>query len=647
LEWLITNGRGSYGMGTVSGANTRRYHGLLAAAITPPTGRMVTVSKLEETVCAGGVTAELSTNQYPGALHPQGFKRLAAYLVDPVPTIVWEIGSNVYLQKRLWMCPGEDTAYAEYTLFGADTADLTIVPLTAWKDYHSQMKPWEGYPSRVEIGEDRIRLEPVEAAPTLTVQWRGCRAAALGYWHRNVEQPREQERGFDHHEDLFCPAQLTGTLQCEIPMVVTCSLLERPSDPFEALDLNLKRHRVVLPKLFAAPQRVEQLAACTADYLITRCEGGPQRDSVIAGFPWFTDWGRDTMISLTGLCTALGRTAFAADLLTDYGRFVRRGLIPNRFPDAGAEPEYNTADATLWYVHALGELISADSGVGLQTAEALWPVLMEILDAHRSGTDHGIAIDPRDGLLRAGEPGVQLTWMDAKVGDWVVTPRIGKPVELNALWRNLLSVLRSTARRLGRRVPISAEETEEFDRQFRRAFVRQDGEGLYDVVGDNFQDAAIRPNQIFAVSLQGSLLTRAQQRRVVDTVAEHLLTPVGLRSLSPADACYRGRYEGSPLERDSAYHQGTVWGWLLGPYVLAHHAVYRRPEEGLALLEAQLEACSGEGCLGHIPEIFDGDAPHHPNGCPAQAWSVAETLRAWLRLRSAMKSNVGLDRLAV
>jgi predicted glycogen debranching enzyme len=394
-----------------------------------------------------------------------------------------------------------------------------------------------------------------------------------------------------------------------------------------------------------------------ADQFIVRRSGSdraPAGTTVTAGYPWFSDWGRDTMIALPGLALATGRTKDAAAILRTFAKHVSDGMLPNRFPDGGETPEYNTVDATLWYFHAIAAYLEVS---GDQTLlRDLYPVVRDIVDWHRRGTRYGIRVDPQDGLLFAGEPGVQLTWMDAKSGDWVVTPRIGKPVEVNALWHYALAQLAVWARTLkdGRAAAGYAAAAGRVAASFTQRYWYRAGGYLYDVIdgpgdlidGDGRRaDPSLRPNQIFAVSLGTNLLEAERARAVVDVCGRELLTPVGLRSLAPSDPRYASRYVGDPQQRDAVYHQGTVWTWLLGPYALAHHKVYGDTVHALALLEG-LAPHLDEACIGSISEIMDGDPPHAPRGCFAQAWSVAETLRAYhslrpQRARSAVTRAVG------
>jgi predicted glycogen debranching enzyme len=379
------------------------------------------------------------------------------------------------------------------------------------------------------------------------------------------------------------------------------------------------------------PLEVEHLVLAGDQFVVRRSlSGEPEGRSVIAGYHWFGDWGRDTMISLPGLALVTGRYEVAARILRIFAHFVDRGMLPNRFPDAGEEPEYNTVDATLWYFEAIRAYLAATGDEALLSK--LVPVLQEIIDWHRRGTRYGIRLDPEDGLLYAGQEGVQLTWMDAKVGDWVVTPRIGKPVEINALWYNALRIMVAFARCLGKRAEAYEEMADRTADSFGRFWNWERGY-CYDVVdGPDGDDPALRPNQLFAVSLPHSPLTADQQRAVVDVCAWHLLSSHGLRSLAPDDPAYTGHYGGDRRQRDGAYHQGTVWGWLMGPFVRAHLRVHRDPVTARSYLQPLFRHLSGHG-LGSISEIFDGDAPFTPRGCIAQAWSVAELLHAWQAIR--------------
>lgn len=649
-EWLVTNGLGGYASCSLSGASTRRYHGLLVAALTPPTGRMVLLSRLEETLALDGIDYELAANQYPGAIYPQGFRYLERFDAYPAPTFLFRPRPDVLLQKRIWMAPGRHATYVQYALLEAPaTVALRLTPLVCWKDYHNEMHPWAPFPTSVLVESGQTCLALTPDAPRLRLLLPGATWEQAGYWHYQIEHAREQERGLDWREDLYCPGHFRATLAPGADLTLTATIEPQADDPATAWSALVRQQEALLRRAHASDDFTRALILAADQFVVEGAQvhrrsdaqepERPSRSTIIAGYHWFTDWGRDTMIALPGLCLATGREEVARDILRSFATFVCQGMLPNRFPDRGERPEYNTADATLWYFQALWDYVRGDahprtappassSAHRLSLARELWPLLTDMIAWHVRGTRYGIRVDEADGLLRAGEPGVQLTWMDAKVGDWVVTPRIGKPVEINALWHNALCILGSLAEQLGEDGSDYLRQARRAARSFRAAFVRPDGRGLYDVIADGGPDAAIRPNQIFAVSLPYSPLARREQQAVVRTVEQELLTPFGLRSLAPSDAAYCPRYGGSLWERDAAYHQGTVWPWLLGPFVLAHYRVYGDAEQARGFLRP-LQAHLLEAGIGSISEIFDADPPHRPDGCIAQAWSVAETLRAW------------------
>ncbi|MGH8310264.1 MAG: amylo-alpha-1,6-glucosidase, partial [Steroidobacteraceae bacterium] len=414
---------------------------------------------------------------------------------------------------------------------------------------------------------------------------------------------------------------------------------DEPMPAAAAFNAEMQRQARLLDGVPAtAPEWIRTLTLAADQFIVQRADsaGRAVGKTVIAGYPWFGDWGRDTMIALPGLALATDRAPDAASILRTFAAAASEGMLPNRFPDSGETPEYNTVDATLWYFHAIDAYLGVADDRAL--LRELYPALKEIVECHRRGTRYGIHMDPSDGLLFAGEAGVQLTWMDAKVGDWVVTPRIGKPVEINALWHFALTRMGEWAGTLGEPAAASdySNAASRVATSFARRFWFAEGGYLYDVIDtpDGGVDASLRPNQIFAVSLGTELLDDTRERAVVDTCARELLTPVGLRSLSRRHADYVPRYRGGPRERDGAYHQGTVWSWLLGPFALAHFRVYGDAAHARALLEG-IAGHLGEACLGTVSEIFDADAPHAPKGCFAQAWGVSETLRAWHHLTQA------------
>ena len=649
-EWLVTNGLGGFAAGTVSGASTRRYHGLLVAALRPPVGRSVLVAQLEATVVYRGRRYALSTNEYAGGtVHPDGWCRLAGFLLEgTLPVWRW-IVDDATIERRVWMAHGANTTYVRHAVVVAGAPlTLELAPLCAHRDYHSHRRGRADF--RVARVAHGVRIDAWDGAPPITIlHERGeYTDAPEMYW--SFRHRLEAERGLDDGEDLFRPGLFTASLRMgdDNTLILTAETGE-PRSPIESYAAESARQQRLLEDALgatrdkeAAPAWMARLVLAADQFVVERraSDGQPLGHSVIAGYPWFADWGRDTMVALPGLTLACGRAELAARILRTFAQYVSEGMLPNRFPDSGEMPEYNTVDATLWYFVAVEAYWRATRDRML--LGELYPVLGEIVAAHERGTRYGIHVDDGDGLLAAGVPNVQLTWMDAKVGDWVVTPRIGKPVEINALWFNALLAMRGFAGELGdapaaQRYLATAERVA---RSFDAAFWLDDAHYLCDVVdgpdGDlaadgRRRDRSLRPNQVFALSLPHPLLDNGRARAVVDTCLRELWTPVGLRSLGRSDGRYASRYVGGPRERDGVYHQGTVWSWLAGPFALAHYRAYGDAARARRLLDG-LCAHLEEACLGQVSEIFDGDAPHTPRGCFAQAWSVAETLRAWREL---------------
>jgi predicted glycogen debranching enzyme len=637
-EWLCANGIGGFAAGTVAGLLTRRYHGLLTAALTPPVGRILLVAKLDERVDYADASWELATNRWAdGTVRPHGYRLIERFRLDGT-TPVWTYAlADALLEKRVWMEPGANTTYVRYRVLRASgSLALELKALVNYRDYHATTRG-EGWSMRVEPMASGLSVLAFEGARPVRIVTPAAKPETAHVWHHRFDLALERERGLDALDDHLHAGTLRATLRAGHALTVACSTdSDAPCDGEAAWrrrvaheDALMVAWRQARPASRRSPAWIDQLVRAADQFIVTRpLPDDPDGRSIVAGYPWFADWGRDTMISLPGLLLATGRHEIARRILTTFARFVDRGMLPNRFPDAGERPEYNTVDAALWYVDAVGHYHEA-SGDGALLKE-LYPGLEAIVTAYRSGTRFGIGEDGADGLLRAGEPGVQLTWMDAKVGDWVVTPRTGKAVEVNALWYNALCRMASFARELG----LAAESWEALAGRVRASFGRfwNAAAGYcFDVIdGPDGNDEALRPNQMLAVSLPASPLTAGQQRAVVDACARHLLTSFGLRSLDPRHPRYQGRYAGGPSARDGAYHQGAVWAWLLGPFVLAHLRVYRDPEAARAFLLPMAHHLNDYG-VGSIAEIFDGDAPFSPKGCPAQAWSVAEVLRAWVQ----------------
>ena len=637
-EWWIANGRGGYAAGTIAGTLTRRYHGLMIAAVDPPLGRRLVFAKADATLLDGSAAYPLFSNRWgSGEIAPPGQLGIESFSLDgTVPVWIFAVGGH-RVEARIWMEPGADTTWLAWRIHQVDDAEpelrLRVTLLANNRDHHGDT--WEhGFQPAISASGDGLTVTDGPRF-SLVVRAPGGRIDPRCEWYRNFGLSVEAARGLSAHDAHLCVGEAEVPLRAETWCGLVASLSpDPPGDIAAALARRLSYDEGVLQRAAPAstPAWVNRLALAADAFIVER----PVRDaadgkSVIAGYPWFGDWGRDTMISLPGLTLATGRPLVALRILETFATFVSEGMLPNAFPGAGETPAYNTADASLWFFEAWRAYVAATND--LTALRAAFAVLADMIAWHRRGTRYGIALDPADGLLRAGQAGVQLTWMDAKVGDFVVTPRIGKPVEINALWYNALCIMTEFAAMLGEAdrfsAPAAAART-----GFAR-FLRPDGEGLHDVIdGPDGTDDRIRPNQILAVSLPHSPLAAADQARVVETCRRHLLTSYGLRSLAPGSPEYHPHYGGSVSERDGGYHQGAVWAWLLGHFALAAHRVTARAADAQALLTPLREALTDQG-LGTIGEIFDGDPPHEPRGAPAQAWSVACTLQAWHQLQTA------------
>jgi len=659
-EWLITNGIGGYASGTVAGTLTRRYHGLLVAALQPPVGRTLLLTKLDETATYGGQTYPLSTDRWASdQVEPRGFLHLERFHLEGT-TPVWTFAlADALLEKRVWMQHGANTTYVRYDLVrGSRRLALSVKALVNYRDHHGNTHAGD-WRMRVERVAHGLRVTAFEDAVPLCILSDRAETRPQHIWYRDYFLSTESYRGLDALDDNLYAGQFRAVLEPGESLTVVASTERAPNlDGGQSYGERRTYEEGLLAQSdlpaksndghAATPDWVQHLVLAADQFIVRRAlTDDPDGRSVIAGYPWFGDWGRDTMIGLPGLLLVTRRHGEAARVLRTFAHFVDQGMLPNRFPDEGDKPEYNTVDATLWYFEAVRAYHAATGDDAL--LRDLFPVLEDIVEWHVRGTRYNIHVDPADGLLYAGEPGVQLTWMDAKVGDWVVTPRIGKPVEVNALWYNALCCLLEFAHCLGEPTDPYAD----LEKQVRRGFARfwDEGRGYcQDVIdGPRGDSPALRPNQLLAVSLPHSPLDPDQQRAVVDVCARHLLTSHGLRSLAPDDPDYIGRYGGDQRQRDAAYHQGTVWAWLIGPFVSAHLRVYGNRDQARSLLRPLSRHIAAHG-VGSISEIFDGDPPFTPRGCIAQAWSVAEVLRVWdetnlsicLSQQSEAKEETGL-----
>ncbi|MBX7219688.1 MAG: amylo-alpha-1,6-glucosidase [Blastocatellia bacterium] len=655
-EWLETNGIGGFASGTLARIRTRRYHGLLFAATKPPVGRTLLLNAFESSVTVNGERFETSSNQYPGVVHPTGYKYLTRFRLNPWPVWTYRVG-DVVLESAIWMVHGENTTVIEYTLVNAPNVPVTLElrPIVTFRDYHSLAREQALLDNHVELSDGLLKVTPKPDMPSLYLGHNSAEVALDEFWYRRFEYLEEQARGHDYLEDGFSPFGLSFNLNFGSAVVIA-STQPHPVEDLETLRYREAARRMAIrmaaiPSGSPADSHVRPLDACepskraqaadalsadplvkplvtaTAAFIVAR---GAEHETVIAGYPWFTDWGRDTFISLTGLTLVTGRFDTARNILQAFAAVESQGLIPNRFQDTGEEPEYNTVDGTLWYVYAVGRYLDYTEDLDF-VKEHLYPTLKNIFHHHFAGTRYNIKVDD-DGLLAAGEVGKQLTWMDAKVGDWVVTPRMGKPVEIQGLWYNALQVMASVEAACGDAAAAATlqAEAQKTAASFNQKFWNAEGKCFYDVLTPAGPDGAIRPNQVLALAMPYCPADPNHARVALATIKRELLTPYGLRTLAPQEPGYTGRYQGGPRERDGAYHQGTVWPFLLGSMVTAYLRFYEADPNAASTARnwlAAFETHLKEAGLGQISEIFDGDEPHTPRGCIAQAWSVAEIYR--------------------
>jgi predicted glycogen debranching enzyme len=618
-EWLEADGLGGFASGTVGGARSRRYHALLLAATTPPTGRMVLVNGLEVSLETAAGTFALSSQRYtPDVVWPDGQARITEFRAQPWPQWTFRTEDGVLVSQEVIACHGRGDVIVRWRMLSRPgSARLTVRPLLSGRDYHALHHENPGFNFAAEVTGARVLWRPYQGVPAISAVAADGSYRHDPVWYRNFQYDAERERGLDFVEDLASPGVFGWTLNGrDATLMLAAGEADPNVDAGCLLEMEAKRRR-----RFTSP--LQQAADA---YVVQRGRG----KTIVAGYPWFTDWGRDTFITLRGFMTLPGGLELAEDILLAWAETVSEGMVPNRFPDSGEQPEFNAVDASLWYVIAVHEFLKvARATLAPATTVALRQAVGKIVAGYRDGTRYAIRMD-EDGLLAAGVTGVQLTWMDAKVGDWVVTPRIGKPVEVQALWLNALKIAGAVApewRALYRRALAS----------FQLRFWNEARGCLFDVVDVDHEagktDPAIRPNQILAVGgLPYQVLIEPYASRVVETVERQLLTPLGLRSLAPSEPGYRPHYGGGVVERDSAYHQGTVWPWLMGPFIEAWLRV--RDGSADARLEAErrfvspLRAHLAVAGLGHISEVADAEPPYRPGGCPFQAWSLGEFLRA-------------------
>jgi len=621
LEWLETDGLGGFACGTAAGARTRKYHGWYAPAIPPPRRRWMMVSGCEEFVSDGGETTGISTQIYRDTVYPEGRATLTRFGLDPFPT--WRHETDRFCVERSLCLPrGRSVTLATWTNRGARRIELRVRPLLAFRGLHDLQKE-NGFSATVRVAADRAVVRPDGNLPALFLRAPRATAVVEPDWFRRFHYSVEAERGYDCEEDLWSPLLWTWQLAPGEEAHVVFST-EKTSDDPGTLRESERRRRDLFPR--TGDSTFDELARRADSFLVESRDG---TNTILAGFPWFGDWGRDAMIAAPGLAAATGRYRPFARVLNSFASHRRGGLLPSSFPGDGDEPDYNAIDAPLWFVLAV-------EGFGRLRRDPTRPsplltAVRDVIQSYRKGTAFGIGVGP-DLLVAGGEPGRALTWMDAVVDGEPVTPRRGRPVEINALWHAALKAAARLERLSGEDARARDLEADAWRvaRHFNEEFWSEEDQRLFDTVADDGPDRSLRPNQIFAVSLCEDLLPPHRARAVYWSVRRHLLTPFGLRTLDPRDPRYRGRCEGSQRARDLAYHQGTVWPWLIGPLVDAHFRVLGRTAESIRTARgwlAPLRAHVREAGIGSVSEIFDGDPPHTPRGCFAQAWSVAELSR--------------------
>ncbi len=636
-EWLVTDGSGGYASGSASDVLTRRYHGLLVAALSPPLGRRVLFAKLDASVSYVGASVDLAANRWhDGTISPSGFRFITDFRLEGrIPVWTYAVG-DALIERRVWMRDAA-TTFVRYTVARARSPlQLALKAYVNDRDYHSLTHAYDVRDvARVDGQSATIRLG--NGTPWyLRIDSGELRAE--NEWYYGFRLSRESQRGLDDVEDHYHACTIDARLADGESLTVVASTSPVASfDSQASLADTRASERALLdgwrktqPCASSAPGWIESLVLAADQFIVNRPVDGSPGKTVIAGYHWFGDWGRDTMIALGGLTLTTGRPEIARSILATFARYIDRGMLPNRFPDGGAPPEYNTVDAALWFIEALRYYHQTTNDVSL--LHDVFDAADGIIESYASGTRYRIAVDTTDGLVYAGESGVQLTWMDAKVGDWVVTPRIGKPVEINALWYNALRAMDGFAHILGR----DSSRYRELASPVRRSFARywNDATGyLYDVLdGPDGNDAAIRPNALFAVALPYRALDSQREAAIVDCAARTLVTPCGVRSLSPRDPAYIGHYGGSVRDRDAAYHRGTAWPWLTAIFLRAWCNSGGGRADALRYLQPFSEAMRTYG-MGTLAEIADGDAPYDQRGAIAQAWSVAEILRVWHELQ--------------
>jgi len=655
-EWLVTNGLGGYASGTLLGESTRKYHGLFIPNLAAPYGRTVFIPRFEDSVFTTQEQILLSGGTYEGGTSDGiGYEYLEQFRLEwQIPIWIFNV-SGSRIQKRIIMPNGKNTVYVEYQLLDGPEVTLHLRPYLTLRGHDAPLGHPHDWPFTLTVLKGRFEIQAFPGSPTVRLGVSGDESHFLvesKNTEKNVFYRIEDERGLESTESLHSPGYFSISLKSGMPMVFVASV-----DPWDVLywdaeaiiETEQKRLQQVLTRAFPSLQEgwMAHLVLAADQFIIKpeprltehQVEGSENSAcSVIAGYHWFTDWGRDTMISLEGLVLCTGRYDEARTILHTFGRYIHHGLLPNHFPEGNAQAIYNTIDATLWFFHAIHRYIEVTGD--RETLKILFPTLQEIIHYHLTGTDFNIRVDPDDGLLQGGAAGYALTWMDAKVDEWVVTPRRGKPVEIQALWYNALRLMEQWSTEFSIPSTDYASWAEKVYRSFNEKFWNPSQGFLYDLLDEKDQpDETLRPNPLFSISLTHPVLRSDRWESVVRVVNDRLLTLVGVRTLDPTHPDYHPRYIGNRRERDAAYHQGMVWAWLIGPFLDAWMKVYNDRARARTLLHG-FEAHLRDAGIGTISEIFDGEFNHLPRGCIAQAWSVAELLRLWVATEGPAPSTV-------
>lgn len=629
-EWLLTNGLGGFASSTIIGENTRRYHGLLLVSLDPPVDRRLLVAKLDEDLYVNKVRYVLGTNRVRNGYAQEGYRYLLNFQRHPFPTYIYQI-DGIFLIKTIIMIHGENTTVVHYRVINPFQKKLSlyIFPLVNCRDYHhiTQENDW---PFHQEfISNRQVEIAPYSGAPHVYMATDHAEYVQSPSWYKGMYYYMEEYRGLPCFEDHFIPGYFTLHSQTSEEFSITFSTSEIAGFDYEHLEKKERERRNALLELAGhSDDFVQKLVLAADDFIVERASTG--KKSIIAGYPWFNDWGRDAMIAFPGLTLCTRRFQDAREILATFSAYTKEGLVPNMFTGPGEEPLYNTVDASLWYFYAIQKYLAYTKDYPF-IKEHLWETMRDVIHYYKIGTRYGIAMDD-DGLIIAGTPGLQLTWMDAKVGDWVVTPRQGKPVEINALWYNALMFMSELTGIFDKKDEYS-ELAEQVRQNFLLLFWNEEKQCLYDVVDGAEKDGCVRPNQIIAISLPYSALPQKLAQAVVERVFDELYAVYGFRSLSPQEQQFQGHYGGDQYYRDGAYHQGTAWSWLLGHFVTAYRKAFNYSPESLLtvrLLLAPMRDHLRDHGIGTISEIFDGEYPFTPRGCFAQAWGVAEVLRCYL-----------------